>query len=77
LIQGSDGNFYGTSANGGFDNQGTLFEVTPGGLETVLYYFSGGPDGRNPGGLIQGIDGIFYGTTTNGGSSNLGTVFAF
>jgi hypothetical protein len=49
----------------------------PAGVASVLYYFSGGPDGRNPGGLIQGIDGIFYGTTTNGGSSNLGTVFAF
>jgi uncharacterized repeat protein (TIGR03803 family) len=77
LIQGSDGNFYGTSANGGIDSQGTLFEVTPGGLETVLYYFSGGQDGRIPGGLIQGIDGIFYGTTTSGGSSSMGTVFAF
>jgi uncharacterized repeat protein (TIGR03803 family) len=76
LIQGSDGNFYGTSG-GGIGNNGTLFRVTPTGVETVLYYFSGTTGVSHPGGLIQGFDGIFYGTTDSGGTSNLGTVFAF
>jgi uncharacterized repeat protein (TIGR03803 family) len=76
LIQGSDGNFYGTSG-GGIGNNGTLFKVTPAGVETVLYYFTGGTAVNHPGALIQGVDGIFYGTTAYGGLSNLGTVFTF
>jgi uncharacterized repeat protein (TIGR03803 family) len=76
LIQGTDGNFYGTTIVGGTSNNGTLFEVTPAGVETVLYSFAGGSDGANPyGGLIQGTDGNFYGMTYIGGTSGHGTVF--
>ena len=39
LIQGSDGNFYGTSFAGGTSSLGTVFKLTPGGIETVLYSF--------------------------------------
>jgi uncharacterized repeat protein (TIGR03803 family) len=69
VTQGRDGNFYGTTSYGGQFNQGTVFRITSGGAETVLYSFAGGPgDGAQPnGGLIQGIDGNFYGTTNNGG----------
>jgi uncharacterized repeat protein (TIGR03803 family) len=69
LIQGSDGNLYGTTATGGQYNQGTVFRITSDGTETVLYSFAGGSsDGAQPnGGLIQGSDGSFYGTTNNGG----------
>ena len=77
LIQGSDGNIYGTSTVGGMSNRGILFKVTATGVETVLYYFSGVPDGQNPGALIQGADGKFFGTTAGGGSSGLGTVFKY
>jgi uncharacterized repeat protein (TIGR03803 family) len=77
LIQGSDGNFYGTSVRGGIAGQGTLFKITPAGVETVLYSFTGGSDGSNPNSFIIGIDGIFYGTTAGGGSSSYGTVFKF
>ncbi len=76
LIQGTDGNFYGTTSAGGTSNNGTVFVVTPGGTETVLYSFAGGNDGANAqAGLIQGSDGNFYGTTASGGTDNLGTVF--
>jgi uncharacterized repeat protein (TIGR03803 family) len=85
LIQGSDGNFYGTTIGGGTNNDGTVFKLTPSGTETVLHFFAGGDDGVGPrAGLIQGSDGNFYGTTYQGGSSNgiyqggssnLGTVF--
>lgn len=80
LVQGSDGNFYGTTPIGGStttgQGQGTVFMVTPAGVETVLYAFLGSPDGANPyGGLVKGSDGNFYGTTASGGIYNAGTVF--
>jgi uncharacterized repeat protein (TIGR03803 family) len=77
VIQGSDGNFYGTTYFGGSSGNGVVFEVTPDGTETVLHSFAGGSgDGANPyAGLIQGSDGNFYGTTYNGGSYGLGTVY--
>jgi uncharacterized repeat protein (TIGR03803 family) len=78
LTQGSDGNFYGTTAAGGTFGFGTLFKITPTGVETVLYSFAGGTDGRSPRApLTQGLDGIFYGTTNNGATSDLGTAFKF
>ena len=77
LIQGSDGNFYGTTWDGGANNDGTVFKITPAGVETVLYSFSGAHgDGASPNAsLIQGSDGNFYGTTTRGGANGDGTVF--
>jgi uncharacterized repeat protein (TIGR03803 family) len=76
LIQGSDGNLYGTTYFGGANGLGTVFKVTLSGTETVLYSFAGGSDGEHPyGGVVQGSDGNFYGTTYQGGASNLGTVF--
>jgi uncharacterized repeat protein (TIGR03803 family) len=75
LIQGSDGNFYGTTLNGGANDRGIVFKLTPAGLETVLYSFTGGPgDGDEPqGGLVEGCDRRLYGTTYRGGASNLGS----
>jgi uncharacterized repeat protein (TIGR03803 family) len=76
VIQGSDGNFYGTTYQGGSSGRGTVFQITPSGTETILYSFAGGGDGANPeAGVIQGSDGNFYGATYLGGTSNLGTVF--
>jgi len=77
LIQGNDGNFYGTTNIGGSGGYGTVFVITPSGTESVLYSFAGGSsDGANPwAGLTQGSDGNFYGTTTAGGANGEGTVF--
>ena len=76
LVQGTDGNFYGTTTTGGTDNDGTLFQVTPQGVLTVLHSFSGS-DGSNPvGGLIQASNRLFYGSTSTGGSGNKGTIFS-
>jgi uncharacterized repeat protein (TIGR03803 family) len=71
LIQGSDGNFYGTTYIGGITNFGTVFRISPSGSETNLHSFLGNPDGGNPWdvGLVQGKDGNFYGTTYAGGTS--------
>ena len=77
LLQGSDGNFYGTcSAGGGVRDAGTVFQLTPAGSITPLYAFTGGEDGGVPNAaLVAGTDGAFYGTTESGGTSNRGTVF--
>ena len=77
LVQGSDGNFYGTTASGGEHFQGTVFRITPAGGITVLHSFSGYPsEGGVPfAGLVQGSDGNFYGTTALGGAHFKGTVF--
>ncbi|HTS18738.1 MAG TPA: choice-of-anchor tandem repeat GloVer-containing protein [Verrucomicrobiae bacterium] len=89
LVQGSDGNFYGTTISGGsrrgcIDGCGTVFRVSPSGSYTNLYSFMGNTfvsnivvnDGSEPGGgLVQGSDGYFYGTTGEGGTSEEGTAF--
>jgi uncharacterized repeat protein (TIGR03803 family) len=78
LVQGSDGNFYGTTTFGGTNlYDGTVFRISPSGTATTLYSFVGYPtDGQRPyAGLIQGSDGYFYGTTGSGGTTDNGTVF--
>jgi uncharacterized repeat protein (TIGR03803 family) len=75
LAQGRDGNLYGTALAGGTFAMGTVFKMTPAGVLTTIYNFSG-LDGQNPdGGLTLGPDGYFYGTTERGGADNLGTIF--
>jgi uncharacterized repeat protein (TIGR03803 family) len=85
LIQGTDGNFYGTTESGGATGNGTIFKVTPEGRLTTAYSFCSQPncaDGANPTvGLILATDGSFYGTAAWGGDptciapSGCGTVF--
>jgi len=77
LVQGLDGNFYGTTPSGGAYNNGTVFMITPTGTEKVLYSFAPGTaDGQGPqAGLLLASDGYFYGTTVNGGKNGLGAVF--
>jgi uncharacterized repeat protein (TIGR03803 family) len=76
LVQGADGNFYGTTYGGGAYGWGTLFKISTSGNLTSLYSFSGGNDGAYPqAGLVQGSDGSFYGTTLNGGLGGSGIVF--
>ena len=77
LVQGSDGNFYGTTQAGGTDGFGNVFKISTNGTLSTLYSFSGGDDGFKPQtGLVQGGDGSFYGTTWFGGlGGGYGTVF--
>ncbi len=76
LVLGTDGNFYGTTYNGGANDAGTVFQITPAGSLTTLYSFTDGEDGANPyAPLVQGPDGNFYGTTQGAGHDEFGTVF--
>jgi uncharacterized repeat protein (TIGR03803 family) len=76
LIQGGDGNFYGTTLAGGPQGNGTVFRISPNGAIANLVQFDGFDDGAHPASaLVQGSDGSFYGTTTTGGPGGRGTVF--
>ena len=83
LFMDSAGDLYGTTSKGGANGDGTIFELSPSGSETILYSFTGvNGDGANPvAGLIMDSEGNFYGTTSNGGDSicddGCGTVFKF
>jgi uncharacterized repeat protein (TIGR03803 family) len=72
LIEGKDGNLYGTASSGGAQGFGIVFRITPSGVGTVLYSFGADPaDGQNPSGaLVLASDGNFYGTTLAGGTPN-------
>jgi uncharacterized repeat protein (TIGR03803 family) len=62
VIQATDGNFYGTTTEGGSDDLGTIYRVTPLGAFAVLHSFTAA-DGANPrAALVQATDGNFYGT---------------
>jgi len=68
VVFDAQGNFYGVTSSGGIYNDGTVFEVTSSGAETILYNFAGGADGTNPSGpLIFDAQGSLYGTTFWGG----------
>jgi len=84
LTQAVDGNFYGLTYQGGANNYGTVFKMTPTGTLVTLHSFCSEPgcaDGEYPlGPLLQATDGNFYGMTNLGGdttcsSYGCGTVF--
>jgi uncharacterized repeat protein (TIGR03803 family) len=77
LMLSADGNFYGTTAQGGPNGHGTLFRMTPEGQVSVVHAF-GGPnhDGSTPlATVVQDELGNFYGTTLYGGFYHAGSVW--
>jgi len=84
LVQGTDGNLYGTDLSGAY-GQGAIFKMTLNGTLTDIYSFcsqSGCPDGSGPfTGVVQDTNGSFYGTTLQGGTGSAcldgcGTIFS-
>jgi uncharacterized repeat protein (TIGR03803 family) len=78
LVQGNDGNLYGTTDIGGTNGgYGTVFQITTNGTFTTFASFNN-TNGAYPfATLIQANDGNFYGTTPSGGTNNpgYGTIF--
>ena len=75
VVIGSHGVLYGTTAGGGPASSGTVYSLTPPVLpsntwtESILYAFTGGPDGAIPQSAVTlGTGGVLYGTTINGGN---------
>jgi uncharacterized repeat protein (TIGR03803 family) len=86
LIEGPDGDFYGTTFGGGTGLAdcgglacGTIFKLTRSGTLTTLYDFctqTGCPDGSGPLAVLMATNGTLYGTTQEGGTSGDGTLFS-
>ena len=82
LVVDKQGNLYGVTYAGGEYSDGTVFELTPSGIETILHSFDfNGLDGYYPSAsLVLDSKGNLYGTTTYGGpygcnGDGCGTVF--
>jgi uncharacterized repeat protein (TIGR03803 family) len=76
VIQGSDGNYYGTTESDGISGNGTVFEVAANGAFATLGFLNWAGDGAYPeGALVQTGDGNFYGTAQSGGAGGEGEIF--
>jgi len=75
LVQGTNGDFYGTTYLGGAHTDGTVFKMTPSGKLTTLHSFDGTDGDGLLAGLVQATDGNLYGTTADLGPKGDGTVF--
>jgi len=75
MVQGTDGNFYGTTATGGASGFGVVFKMTSSGTLTTLESFDNTHGWEPEGQLIQATNGSFYGTTLRGGANGDGEVF--
>ena len=81
LIVDASGALYGTTSGGGSNKAGTVYKLTPSAgsyTESILYTFTGSPDGAGPiGPLVLDPSGSLYGATSGGGSTSCacGTVF--
>jgi len=77
-----NGTLYGTTYFGGGSGRGciqscgTVFSITPTGVEKVIYRFQGGADGANPQSALTPLNGLMYGVTNGGGTAGNGTVFS-
>jgi uncharacterized repeat protein (TIGR03803 family) len=69
-------NFYGTTAEGGDSDAGSVFQIDASGKGRLLHSFTGGDDGANPSGALVKVGKLLYGATAQGGPSQGGTIFA-
>jgi uncharacterized repeat protein (TIGR03803 family) len=79
LITDSSGSLYGTTVNGGTNDWGSVFKLTPteqGYVESTIYSFTGDPNGSHPlASLFEDKTGALYGTAEDYGPTIYGIVF--
>lgn len=75
LVSDASGNLYGTTFAGGTSGDGTIFEISVKGKESILHRFTGTNGAKPEAGLTMDAKGNLYGTTTAGGANGNGTVF--
>lgn len=79
VILDAAGNLDGTSTDGGYYDQGTVFQLTPSGsgwAGSAIYSFTGNNDGYDPAaGLILDGSGNLYSATPNGRPSGQAVVY--
>lgn len=77
LTEGTDGNLYGNTVQGGKNQLGTIYQITTSGQYKLLYSFSA-EVGSGPGAaLVQHTNGKFYGTAGSGGRNGAGSLYSF
>ena len=77
LMQATNGNFYGSTVNGGMYGYGVVFEMSPAGSYIDLHDFDPNTEGGSPfSALVEGTNGVLYGTTVYGGTFNDGTIYS-
>jgi uncharacterized repeat protein (TIGR03803 family) len=77
----ANGTMYGTTAAGGESGNGTIYSISTGGVESVIYSFATAPDGAGPQASLISRKGTFYDTTAwsgvgCGAGQGCGTAFA-
>ncbi len=70
LLQASDGNFYGSSSEGGSHNIGVAFRLTPSGAYTKLLDFTSTASNQ----YTEAFDGQLYSASSFGGTNNSGAI---
>jgi uncharacterized repeat protein (TIGR03803 family) len=76
LILDGSGNLFGTTASGGANNDGTVFELASGSSSITTLANFNGSNGAGPcDTLVRDVHGNLFGTTQSGGTNNDGTVF--
>jgi uncharacterized repeat protein (TIGR03803 family) len=75
LVQGRDGNLWGTTQYGGSNSYGTVFKVSLTGALQTVYSFASATGTYPLAGLTRGVDGNFYGVAEEGGGAGAGDVF--
>lgn len=81
LVEATDGNFYGVTADGGTHRYGVIYQITPAGSYSILHNFDGSTPGNALGFLpsstpIQHTNGKIYGATRAGGTNMFGLIYS-
>jgi uncharacterized repeat protein (TIGR03803 family) len=77
LVEGSDGNLYGTTWRGGAHKYGIVFSISPTGQYSILASFLFDQGYETAAALMQHSDGKFYGVAAYGGRDDSGTLYSF